>query len=192
MKSFLTVVAVLAISLMGWTLVERGGHPPTVERPEAGVTWPLETVGVSPDSTIQTFTAWIEGVKNAEEQERLAALARLEAARAAAIPTSASPGNREAPPVAGCGVADLIRAAWADTPDAEWAVAVAIRESHCDPAARNPSGASGIFQLMMPLHYRLVAGVCGEPADQLVFDAACNIAAARVLYAGSGRAPWNL
>jgi soluble lytic murein transglycosylase-like protein len=71
-------------------------------------------------------------------------------------------------------------------------VSVAMRESRCQPDARNPSGASGLFQLMMPLHRRLVADVCGEPADDLVFVAACNIAAARALYAGAGRAPWNL
>ena len=69
-------------------------------------------------------------------------------------------------------------------------MSVAMRESRCQPEARNPSGASGLFQLMMPLHRRLVLEVCGEPADELVFSPTCNIAAARALYQGAGRAPW--
>ena len=190
MKVFHIVVAVLAISLMGWTVAERGGHPPSVARPEAGVP-SLETVGLSPDATVHQLAIWMEGIKNAEEEHRLAEVARLEATRAAANATSASPGNREASPASGCGLADAIRAAWADTQDAEWAISVAIRESHCQEGARNPSGASGVFQLMMPLHRRLIAEVCGEPAEELVFTASCNIAAARVLYDRAGRAPWN-
>lgn len=191
MKFATWLVAVLGSCLLLLPFVERGGHPPHSVRSEASVPWPLEAVGFSPDETIHAVTGWIQGVKNAEEAERLAALARLEAARAAANPASASAGAREATPASGsCGYADAIRAAWADTGDGEWAVSVAWRESRCGAHARNPSGASGLFQLMMPLHRRLVADVCGEPADDLVFDPACNIAAARALYAGSGRAPW--
>lgn len=192
MKFVCGLTAVLGTVLLIVGSIGHGGHPPHSVRSEASVPWPLETVGISPDSTVQAFTAWFEGVKNGEEEARLAALARLEAARAAANPAPTSTGDRQAATPAGssCGVADQIRAAWADTPDGEWAVSVAMRESRCQPDARNASGASGIFQLMMPLHRRLVVEVCGEPADELVFSAACNIAAARALYQGAGRAPW--
>lgn len=88
-----------------------------------------------------------------------------------------------------CPWAAQIMEHWAGTGDETWAVDVAIRESRCQPEARNPSGASGLFQLMMPLHAQLVTDVCGSPA---VFDGHCNIRAARALYAGSGRAPWRL
>lgn len=97
----------------------------------------------------------------------------------------------DAPPVyrgGECPLSRQITDAWAGTGDEHWAVDVAIRESRCQPEARNPSGASGVFQLMMPLHARLVYDVCGH-GD--VFDPACNIAAARALYDGSGRAPWG-
>ena len=193
MKFFTWLVAVLGSVLMFATGIGHGDHPPDSVRSEASVPMSLNAVGFSPDETVQAVTGWIQGVTNAEEEARLAALARLEAARAAASPASAPTGDRQATPAGtGCGVEDLIRAAWADTPDGEWAVSVAIRESHCQPEARNPSGASGIFQLMMPLHRRLIADVCGEPAEVLVFEAGCNIAAARALYAGAGRSPWNL
>ena len=192
MKFVCGLTAVLGAVLLIVGSIGHGGHPPHSVRSEASVPWPLEAVGFSPDDTVQAVNAWFEGVRNAEEAERLAALARLEAARAAANPAPAPAGDRQAatPAGSGCGVADQIRAAWADTPDGEWAVSVAMRESRCQPEARNPSGASGIFQLMMPLHRRLVADTCGEPADELVFDAACNIAAARALYQGAGRRPW--
>lgn len=192
MKFVCGLTAVLGTLLLIVGSIGQGGHPPHSVRSEASVPWPLEAVGFSPDDTVQAVNAWIEGVRNAEEAERLAALARLEAARAAANPASAPAGDRQATPATGssCGFADAIRAAWADTPDGEWAVSVAMRESRCQPEARNPSGASGLFQLMMPLHRRLVLEVCGEPADELVFSPACNIAAARALYQGAGRAPW--
>lgn len=190
--ALLTVVlAVLAAA----GLREAGDYrPPHVEPPVAAATWPLEAIGISPDQLVTDLTAFTEGIANAQQAE----LDRL--ARNASTPVVVAPrtGTSEASapdvPVApqpGCGVADLIRAAWADTPDAEWAIAVAMRESHCTSGARNPSGASGIFQLMMPLHRQLIVDVCGEPADDLVFDAACNINAARALYAGAGRSPWG-
>lgn len=87
-----------------------------------------------------------------------------------------------------CSYAAEIIDAWAGTGSETWAVDTAIRESRCQPGARNPSGASGIFQLMWPLHARLIADVCGH-ADP--FDPHCNISAARALYDGAGRAPWN-
>lgn len=89
-----------------------------------------------------------------------------------------------------CDLAPQIMEAWAGTGDEHWAVDTAIRESHCQPGARNPSGASGVFQLMLPLHAGLFSEVC--LAGALVWDdPGCNIAAARLLYDGSGRRPWG-
>lgn len=87
-----------------------------------------------------------------------------------------------------CGYAQQIMDTWAGTGDEHWAVDTAIRESRCQPGARNPSGASGVFQMMMPLHARLIRDVCGWDG---VFDADCNIRAAKALYDGAGRRPWG-
>jgi hypothetical protein len=87
-----------------------------------------------------------------------------------------------------CEYAAQIMAEWANTGYERWAVDTAIRESRCRPDAYNRSGASGIFQLMMPLHSQLVRDVCGWDG---VFDAHCNIRAARVLFNGKGTRPWG-
>lgn len=89
-----------------------------------------------------------------------------------------------------CPLAAQIMEVWAGTGDEHWAVDTAIRESRCQPGARNPSGASGVFQLMLPLHAGLFAEVCLAGAH-VWDDPGCNIAAARLLYDGSGRRPWN-
>lgn len=72
---------------------------------------------------------------------------------------------------------------------APWAESVAVRESGCTADAYNSSGASGVFQLMMPMHTAFIASVCGSPD---VFDAACNIRAAYAMYRANGIAPWRL
>lgn len=90
-----------------------------------------------------------------------------------------------------CALSQEIQDAWAGTGDEHWAVDVAIRESHCQPDARNPSGASGVFQLMLPMHAGLFWAVC-YAGPYVWWDAGCNIQAARLLYDGSGRAPWRL
>lgn len=110
----------------------------------------------------------------------------------AVLATACGPTAPDAPPdvyrADECPYAVEIMDAWAGTGDEHWAVDVALRESRCQPDAYNRSGASGIFQLMMPLHARLIGDVCGTPAP---FDPGCNIAAARALYDGAGRRPWN-
>jgi len=151
-------------------------------------------VGGEPDRAAVEIIAWIEGVQRAEWYEGVAAAAeaaRMEAARAAAVERVAAPRAPAAVAAvdSGCAYAGAIRAAWAGTGDEEWAVSVAMRESRCQPGARNASGASGLFQLMVPLHNQLIADVCGDAG--LVFDPGCNIAAARALYAGAGRGPWG-
>lgn len=176
-------VAVMIAVLFGDT----GGPVPDTVRPEAAF------VGADWSTPHPEIVAILEGEKNESAEPEViepAPSAGLETARSAPVVTDAGAGTREAPP-SECALADAIRAAWAGTGDEEWAVSVAWRESRCGPGARNASGASGIFQLMMPMHRALVAHICGEPADELVFDADCNIRAARALYDGSGRRPWN-
>lgn len=190
----LTAVLIVFAAVLAALVLDAGDYrPPHVEPPAAAATWPLEAVGISPDHQI-ALTAFYEGIAHAEELARLEAAASTPVVVAPRTGTSQAPAsdNVAAPVDTGCGLADQIRAAWAGTGDEDWAVAVAMRESHCTSGARNPSGASGVFQLMMPLHRQLIADVCGEPADDLVFDAACNIAAARALYAGAGRRPWAM
>jgi hypothetical protein len=55
---------------------------------------------------------------------------------------------------------------------------------------RHVASITPLYGLMMPLHAGLIEAVCGGDPAERVFDAGCNIAAARVLYNGSGRAPW--
>lgn len=63
------------------------------------------------------------------------------------------------------------------------AIAIATCESGLNPAARNRSGASGLFQIMMPMHADLFA----NPAD--VFDPRKNAEAAFSL--SSGGTNWS-
>lgn len=70
------------------------------------------------------------------------------------------------------------------------ALDIARRESGCTDTARNSSGASGVFQIMMPLHEALVIQICGSAAR--VFEPACNTAVAWALSnGGTNFAPWN-
>jgi hypothetical protein len=95
----------------------------------------------------------------------------------------------------GCGsgyVHDLIVAAFPEV--AAWALFVANRESHCEAGAYNGregcgggGHASGIFQLCWPMHSRLLA----QAGCSSVFDAACNVKMARILYDENGRGPWG-
>ncbi len=87
-----------------------------------------------------------------------------------------------------CGYADLIRSVWSQ--DAEWAIGIAYRESRCQAGAANSEGASGLFQLMLPMHNDLLTSVGCVPSQWS--DPSCNVRAAYALYQGSGRSPWSL
>lgn len=208
--AFAVVLAIVCSSVVGAQLLHgdpETTHPPHQARPVAATaSLPLAASGADqPGEVIVKVSAWVDGIARAQwiegvqrgEEERAAA-AEAERLRAAeqARSSNVAPSGGGAPPApaaisdGGCAYADQIRAAWAGTGDEQWAVNTAVRESHCQPGARNPSGASGIFQLMMPLHRAFVAAICGEPADELVFDPGCNITAARAMYDGSGRRPW--
>lgn len=89
----------------------------------------------------------------------------------------------------GCAHETAIREAWQGTGHEDRAVIIAMRESRCQADAFNPSGASGVFQIMMPLHSDMVGWTCGSP--DMVWDAACNIRVARDLWQGSGWRPWS-
>lgn len=69
-----------------------------------------------------------------------------------------------------------------------WAERVMWRESRHIPTARNRSGASGCFQVMLPLHARRFTAVGCTSAQWA--DPWCNAAAAWTLYREAGRAPW--
>ena len=71
----------------------------------------------------------------------------------------------------------------------EWAQSVAVRESHCTAGAYNSSGASGVMQVMMPMHAALVSTTCGNVS---VFDASCNVRVAYQLFDQVGPSPWAL
>jgi membrane-bound lytic murein transglycosylase MltF len=66
---------------------------------------------------------------------------------------------------------------------------VAGRESHWDPGARNPSGAAGLFQLVLPMHDDLFWALGVSPAAWS--DPYWNARAARELWDSSGVAPWG-
>jgi hypothetical protein len=101
----------------------------------------------------------------------------------ACLPTDPAPNDPS-----GCAYAPLIRSVWG--PDADQAIAIAWRESRCQPDAYNPSGSAGLFQLMMPLHADLFTAV-GCPADAWA-DARCNVLAAHALFEAAGWGPWAL
>ena len=71
-----------------------------------------------------------------------------------------------------------------------WAVGIAWRESRCQPGAANRrSQARGVFQLMVPLHWRDFAAV-GCSWRQWA-NPTCNIGAAAHLFRGQGTSPWR-
>ena len=74
--------------------------------------------------------------------------------------------------------------------DKAWAKRIVWRESRNTPTARNPSEASGCFQMMVPLHTRRFAAVGCSAAEWT--NPACNTKAAWHLYAEVGPSPWNL
>lgn len=74
---------------------------------------------------------------------------------------------------------------------APWAQSIAVRESHCEPGAYNPSSASGIFQLLG--HSDLLQAACPQVSSSISWSVSdCNIRAAYMLFEGSGIAPWRL
>ena len=101
--------------------------------------------------------------------------------------TAAPPAQVSAPPNTSCSTQDLIRAIWPDDVE-DWAIGIAWRESRCTNV-QNREGASGQFQLMMPMHATFMAAVCGS-ADWA--NAECNIRTALKLYEGVGKGPWSL
>jgi hypothetical protein len=70
-----------------------------------------------------------------------------------------------------------------------WAVGIAWRESRCIPTARNRSGASGVFQMMLPLHNSQFRAVGCSPSQWA--NPYCNVAAAAHLYRQAGTRPWR-
>ncbi|CAB4169645.1 Transglycosylase SLT domain 1 [uncultured Caudovirales phage] len=88
-----------------------------------------------------------------------------------------------------CAYSTEIHAAFDDVGVGDEMTAIAWRESRCQPSAHNVEGASGLFQIMIPLHSNLMIDVCGSVAWSVP---ACNIATARALFNGSGLRPWAL
>jgi hypothetical protein len=87
------------------------------------------------------------------------------------------------------GCVDAMRRVW---PESEWRWAEGImwRESRHTPTAYNPSGASGCWQMMMPLHANRFRAVGCAPSAWA--DPLCNSKAALHLFREAGRSPWNL
>lgn len=73
-------------------------------------------------------------------------------------------------------------------PAGDWATAIAWRESRCT-SVQNSEGASGLFQLMLPLHAQLFITTCGTVNWA---DPDCNIRTAYALYQRAGTQPWAL
>lgn len=80
--------------------------------------------------------------------------------------------------------------------DPGWSVSqfqqLMYRESRCQPGAVNPSGASGLLQIM-PLHIPNL-GPCGVYTKADLLDAGKNICSAAIVYrrAGNSASPWAL
>lgn len=74
--------------------------------------------------------------------------------------------------------------------DKVWAKKIVWRESRNTPTARNASGASGCFQMMLPLHSRIFSAA-GCSSSQWA-NPVCNTKAAWVLYKSAGTSPWVL
>lgn len=91
-------------------------------------------------------------------------------------------------------ITDLIHKYWDrfGPETVQWAIGIAWRESNCRPDVVSPTGCYSIFQLALPLHADLFAGVGYPDWYSVRFSAEPNIAAAASLYASSGSSPWRL
>lgn len=69
---------------------------------------------------------------------------------------------------------------------------IAWRESNCRPDVVSPTGCYSYLQLALPLHAGLYAAAGYPDWYAARFNGEANIAAAALLYAGSGMRPWAL
>lgn len=175
----------VATGLAGGIL--RGGTPAPASNSDQ-TRYPVlfrDGLGLQPFTVLELHERQVEAEarwEQARQAEEARRAAEMKAQQAKAL---SSQQQVKAPLTSSCQYADLIRAHWPR--DAEWAISIAWRESRCRPDAYNPSGASGLFQLLG--HQDLVEAVC--PGGS-VFDPVCNVKAAWALYSGSGRSPWSL
>lgn len=144
--------------------------------------------------THESFNVTMTRVVEAKRQQELAFYAEAtrqieeRAAYAAAHPRTQTTRRIVDPPPVAPQVsydAGTMEALIADVfgPNAAKAIRIAQCESGMNPNARNRSGASGLFQIMMPMHADLFA----NPSD--VFDPAANARAAYSL--SNGGTSWG-
>ncbi len=146
------------------------GHPLHVERPTA-----------APQSAHRTRPSrWRRGLRGTA----VLAVGAVLVLGAAGCYAPASSGP---PPE----VANAINAAFGDAGPGVVACMtnIAARESGFDPGARNGSGASGLFQILLPLHNDLFYAVGVDPGNWP--NPNWNARAARVFWNSSGIAPWG-
>lgn len=87
----------------------------------------------------------------------------------------------------------LMRAGWGPKSSTlnRQARAIVQRESRGDPSAHNPSGATGLFQVMTPLHCGKMGTPRATPACVAYLENPTNNAkVARALYMAAGWSPW--
>jgi len=102
-----------------------------------------------------------------------------------ATPTLVATIEAEAPKEVVCEWECILRSVGWPEYEMGWAGRVIGCESGFNPSARNPSGASGWWQVMLPLHQHLFRE--GEHWS----DPYANSRVALVLYNQSGHTPWN-
>lgn len=100
-------------------------------------------------------------------------------------PTLVATMEAEAPKEVVCEWECILRSVGWPEYEMGWAGRVIGCESGFNPSARNPSGASGWWQVMLPLHQHLFRE--GEHWS----DPYANSRVALVLYNQSGHTPWN-
>jgi len=116
-------------------------------------------------------------------------------ARTAVVPPAGS-GAPTAPRATACPpeIVNLIHEYWDRFgPEVvEWAIGIAWRESNCRPDVASPTGCYSIFQMALPLHKGFYAAAGYPDWYSARYDARASVAAAALLYAGSGSSPWRL
>lgn len=171
-----------ALHVVGSTFSAMAAHPPRVQDVRAGLLSDVETLGKA--------TGFVIGGLTGKSVEDLVPGMGTTVAYedSGCLPCDTDGGFSDvadgSPAVVAARAVLAAGPRWADGgADAEWALSTAGAESSWDPTQRNDIGASGLFQMRLPMHQELFDGAWDDPY--------ANARAAYRLWERDGIGPWS-